>query len=109
MARTEITVRATAPVVEIIERIIRANDKPRAEVIIDIQILEVSRLRTKELGLDLGNYALSAVFSPEADPRGSGDSAGTAASPSRIRPAQRPKPLDFCLRRATRPPACTLP
>ena len=38
-----ITVRATAPVVDVIERIIRANDKPRAEVVIDVQILEVNR------------------------------------------------------------------
>src|SRR6476620_357248 len=33
-----ITVRATAPVVDVIERIIRANDKPRAEIIVDVQI-----------------------------------------------------------------------
>jgi len=37
-----LTVRATAPVVEIIEKIIEANDKPRAEVSVDVQILEVS-------------------------------------------------------------------
>ena len=36
-----ITVRATAPVVDVIERIIRANDKPRAEVVLDVEILEV--------------------------------------------------------------------
>jgi type II secretory pathway component GspD/PulD (secretin) len=63
-----ITVRATAPVVEVIERIIRANDKPRAEVIIDIQILEVNRSRAKNLGINLSNYALGLTFSPEVAP-----------------------------------------
>jgi Flp pilus assembly secretin CpaC len=67
-----LTVRATAPVMEVIERIIRANDKPRAEVVIDVQILEVNRKRTKDLGLNLSNYSLGLTFSPEAAP-GSGN------------------------------------
>ena len=63
-----ITVRATASVVEVIERIIRANDKPRAEIVIDVQILEVNRKRTKDLGLNLSNYSLGLTFSPEFAP-----------------------------------------
>ncbi len=72
-----VTVRGTANVVSIIERIIDQNDKPRAEVVIDVQILEVNRSRTKQFGLDLGDYAIRAVFSPEADPR----STGTTTTP----------------------------
>ena len=74
-----ITVRATANVVAIIEKIIDANDNPRAEVIIDVQILEVNRNRAKQFGLDLSAYQIQGVFSPEADPRaaGTGDNAGT--------------------------------
>src|SRR6185503_7644457 len=63
-----LTVRATAPVMDVIERIIRANDKPRAEVVIDVQILEVNRKRTKDLGLNLSNYSLGLTFSPETGP-----------------------------------------
>ena len=63
-----ITVRATAPVVEVIEKIIRANDKPRAEIVIDVQILEVNRKRTKDLGLNLSNYSIGLTFSPEFAP-----------------------------------------
>ena len=63
-----ITVRATAPVVDIIGRIIRSNDKPRAEVLIDVQILEVNRARAKQFGLNLNAYALGATFSPEVSP-----------------------------------------
>jgi len=63
-----ITVRATGPVIDVIERIIRSNDKPRAEVVIDVQILEVNRKRSKELGLNLSNYSLGLTFSPEFAP-----------------------------------------
>ena len=63
-----ITVRATAAVVDIIERIIRANDKPRAEVLIDVQILEVNRQRAKAYGINLNAYALGFTFSPEVAP-----------------------------------------
>ena len=77
-----ITVRATTNVAAIVERLVEANDNPRAEVIVDVQILEVSRTRTQQFGLDLGDYSISATFSPEVDPRGT-TSGGTAATPSR--------------------------
>jgi len=77
-----ITVGATANVVAIIEKIIESNDNPRAEVVVDVQILEVNRSRAKQFGLDLGTYAISGVFSPEQDPRSTG--AGAAAGTSTI-------------------------
>ena len=85
-----ITVRATAPVVEIIERIIRANDKPRAEVVIDVQIMEVNRRRIKAYGLNLTDYALGLTFSPELAPP------NTATSPQ-----QPPSPPPFNLNTIT--------
>ena len=63
-----VTIRGTSPVMDIAERIIEANDKPRAEVMVDVQILEVSRERTKRYGLDLGSYSLALAFSPESTP-----------------------------------------
>jgi general secretion pathway protein D len=63
-----LTIRATNAVVEIAERIIEANDKPRAEVMVDVQILEVSRERAKAYGLDLGSYSAALQFSPESAP-----------------------------------------
>ena len=47
---------------EIVERVIDANDKPRAEVMVDVQILEVSRERAKNYGLDLGSYSAALAF-----------------------------------------------
>src|SRR5688572_19549444 len=73
-----INVRATTAMMAIIERMIESNDKPRAEVIVDVQILEVNRGRAKKYGIDLGNYAINAVFSPERDPRGTDADAGTS-------------------------------
>jgi len=79
-----ITVRASTPVVEIIEQIIKINDKPRAEVVIDVQILEVSRERAKRFGLNLTDYAIGGIFSPEQNPAGgaSATAGGTTTTPS---------------------------
>lgn len=71
-----ITVRAGATVMDIIERVVKLNDKPRAEVVIDVQILEVSRERAKRFGLNLTDYALGGIFSPEQAPGGSSTSSG---------------------------------
>ena len=78
-----ITVRATAPVVGIVERVLAANDKPRAEVVIDVEILEVNRERAKQYGLDLSRYSITTTFSPEgrpAAPTGNGAEGASARS-----------------------------
>jgi Flp pilus assembly secretin CpaC len=63
-----LTARASTAVMAIIERMLEANDKPRAEVIIDVQILEVSRERAKKYGLNLSAYQIGGIFSPEVAP-----------------------------------------
>jgi general secretion pathway protein D len=63
-----LTARASTSVMAIIEKMLEANDKPRAEIIIDVQILEVSRERAKKYGLNLSSYAIGGVFSPEVAP-----------------------------------------
>jgi type II secretory pathway component GspD/PulD (secretin) len=72
-----ITVRASANIVQIIERVVEQNDNPRAEVVIDVQILEVNRSRAKQFGIDLSDFSIGAAFSPETDPRGTGENAGS--------------------------------
>ncbi|MBM3776889.1 MAG: hypothetical protein FJW23_01450 [Acidimicrobiia bacterium] len=67
-AANTITVGASANVVEIVEKLIEQNDNPRAEVVVDVQILEVNRSRAKQFGLDLSSYAVRGVFSPERNP-----------------------------------------
>jgi type II secretory pathway component GspD/PulD (secretin) len=72
-----ITIRGGASVVAIAERVIENNDKPRAEVVIDIEILEVNRTRVKQYGLSLSNYAIGLGFSPDAPPGGGTAAGGT--------------------------------
>lgn len=76
-----ITVRATTGVMSIIERMIASNDKPRAEIVADIEILEVNRGRVKEFGLNLGDYALGGIFSPEVAPPNESTPPGDVTSP----------------------------
>ena len=57
--------RATEPVVAVIRELVLTNDKPRAEITLDVEILEVSRSRTKELGLNLTQNQIGGIFSPE--------------------------------------------
>ena len=64
-----VTIRATTAMMGIIERMIETLDKPRAEIVVDVQILEVSRTRAQQFGLDLGTYAINIAFSPEQDVR----------------------------------------
>ena len=82
-----ITIRATTAVASIIEKMIDANDKPRAEIIIDVQILEVSRDRAKTYGIDLSGYTINAIFSPESDPRGTSGTGAAAASTLTTQPS----------------------
>lgn len=63
-----LTVRASAQVAAIIERIIQANDKPRAEIVLDVEILEVNRTRAKQYGFNLSSYSIGGIFSPETAP-----------------------------------------
>lgn len=83
-----ITVRATSPVMQILDQVIQQNDKPRAEIIVDVSILEVDRTRTKSYGLNLTEYAVGNIFSPVVSPgavttqtgTGTGSGTGTATT-----------------------------
>jgi general secretion pathway protein D len=77
-----ITVRGSASIVAIVERVIENNDKPRAEVVIDVEILEVNRTRVKQYGLNLSNYAIGVQFSPEAPPGGLTNTGGAGTTPA---------------------------
>jgi len=96
-----ITIRATTAVAAIIEKMIDANDKPRAEIVIDVQILEVNRGRAKTFGVDLSSYSIAAVFSPESDPRSTGTGTGTGTGTTTTSPTLNSTPA-FNLNTITR-------
>ncbi|MBP7149418.1 MAG: hypothetical protein KBD01_17950 [Acidobacteria bacterium] len=57
-----ITIKDTPEKVKVAERIIKANDKAKGEVIVDIELLEINRTRLQRLGMDLSAKTLSLTF-----------------------------------------------
>lgn len=57
-----ITIKDNPETIKIAERIIRANDKAKGEVIVDMELLEINRNKVQRLGLDLSSKSLSLVF-----------------------------------------------
>jgi len=53
-----IILRDTADKVKVAERIIEANDKSKAEVVIDVELLQISTGRLRELGVSLSQYSI---------------------------------------------------
>lgn len=53
-----IILRDTADKVKVAERIIEANDKSKAEVIVDVELLQISTGRLRELGVSLSQYSI---------------------------------------------------
>lgn len=55
-----LVVRDTEEVIKLTEKIVEANDRRAAELIMEVEILEVNRTKAERLGLDLGSYSVSA-------------------------------------------------
>ncbi len=59
-----VTVRDTPQAVALAEKLLGMWDKPKGEVLIDVEIMEVNRTREKNLGIDLSQGALGLQFNP---------------------------------------------
>jgi hypothetical protein len=59
---------------QMVERLILMNDKPRAEISVDVEILEVNRGNAMQYGVDLTSYQVGLAFSPETRPDADGAS-----------------------------------
>lgn len=59
-----ISIRDSEDIVKLVERMIYNNDRKQAEVILDVEILEINRNKAEKLGLDLGSYSASATIPP---------------------------------------------
>ena len=68
-----ITIMGTPDQLALADRIIGAHDKARGEVMVQVEILEVSRTRMKRYGIELSNYEASSTLSPSG---ASGEVAG---------------------------------
>src|ERR1700693_4126709 len=61
-AENSITLRDTADKVAIAEKIVEQNDKQLAEVVVDLELLQIDVNKTQDLGLLLSSYASSATL-----------------------------------------------
>jgi len=59
-----IVVRDTEDVIKLSERIIENNDRKPAEMILEVEILEVNRTKAEKLGLDFGTYSTTVNVPP---------------------------------------------
>lgn len=59
-----ITMIGTPDEIALADRFIRSNDKPKGEVLVEVEILEISRTKVKEYGLQLSTYQAGAELRP---------------------------------------------
>jgi general secretion pathway protein D len=62
-----ITIRDTPQAVVLAEKLLRAWDKSKGEVVIDIEIMEVNRMRLQKYGIDLSSGILGVRLNPLGD------------------------------------------
>jgi general secretion pathway protein D len=62
-----LVVRDTEEVIKLVEKVIEANDRRAAELLLEVEILEVNRTKAERLGLDLGSYSVTASIPEDAD------------------------------------------
>ncbi|MFN7964457.1 MAG: secretin N-terminal domain-containing protein [Acidobacteriota bacterium] len=57
-----ITIKDTPEKIKVAERIIKANDKAKGEVVVDLELLEITHSNAQKLGFDLSSKSLQLVF-----------------------------------------------
>ncbi|MFW6159734.1 MAG: cohesin domain-containing protein [Acidobacteriota bacterium] len=65
-----LTIRDTADIIETAEKILRTWDKAKGEVVIDLEIMEVSRKKLRQLGIDFDQYGVAFGYSQESSDEG---------------------------------------
>ncbi|MBN2144510.1 MAG: hypothetical protein JW774_07795 [Candidatus Aureabacteria bacterium] len=60
-----ITIRANPQEIELAERIISVQDKAIAEILLDVEILEVNKGRLREYGIELSHYQITQSLAPD--------------------------------------------
>jgi len=83
-----IILRDTADKVKVAQRIIEANDKSKAEVVVDIELLQINSGRLRDLGVNLSSYQVGQAldFGSSSTGTGGGTTGGTATTtPSGVR------------------------
>jgi len=61
-----LVIRDTADKVAIAERLIAANDKARAEVLVDVELIQVDSSKLRDIGTSLSSYTYPVTFDPSS-------------------------------------------
>lgn len=69
-----VTVRDAPAVLEMAEKILRVWDKPKGEVVIDVEIMEASRTKLRQMGLDIDPLSVGIAY--QSEDGGAGQSLG---------------------------------
>ena len=64
--------------VKVAERLIESNDKARAEVVVDVELLQVNSQKVRDIGMSLSSYSIGQGFAPGVDL--DGEAGGTQLS-----------------------------
>jgi general secretion pathway protein D len=76
-----LVIRDTADKVAIAERLIEANDKAKAEVLVDVELLQVDTSKLRDIGMALSTYSYGASVDPTKLGGAAGASGGSASIP----------------------------
>jgi general secretion pathway protein D len=80
-----IILRDTADKVKVAEKIIETNDKSKAEVVVDVELLQINTNRMTDLGLALSQYSIGQTLDTgNATTTGSGSTATTTGGGLRV-------------------------
>ena len=61
-----LTIRTTPQEIELVEKLIRVWDKPKGEVVIDLEIMEVSRMKERQLGISFDSNQAGLMYNGAA-------------------------------------------
>ncbi|HEV8240268.1 MAG TPA: secretin N-terminal domain-containing protein [Thermoanaerobaculia bacterium] len=67
--------------VKVAERLIETNDKARAEVVVDVELLQINSRKVRDMGTALSGYTISQGFAPGVS---IGDNAASGSSSARL-------------------------
>lgn len=80
-----IILRDTADRVKIAERLIETNDKSKAEVVVDVELLQINSNRLRDLGVTLSSYAVGQALDLGTSTGTGSGTGGATTAPAGIR------------------------
>ncbi len=65
-----LVVRGSGEAISVVEKLLKKLDKPKPEVLIQVEVLEVDRSKLRHMGLDFSSFSIGAQLSPQEGSQG---------------------------------------